>query len=159
MRFLKYFLLTMIFVAFSCKKDPKKVVAPIKIEFEKEAELQLFRSDSLIASFDIEIADDEFERQTGLMNRHTMDNKHGMLFIFDKEDYRYFYMKNTYIPLDLIYLDKEGKIVSFQLNAKPLDESSLPSNIPAQYVLEINAGLAESYGLQVNDRMTYEMIE
>ena len=149
----------MIFVAFSCKKDPKKVVAPIKIEFKKEAELQLFRSDSLIASFDIEIADDEFERQTGLMNRHTMDNKHGMLFIFDKEDYRYFYMKNTYIPLDLIYLDKEGKIVSFQLNAQPLDESSLPSNIPAQYVLEINAGLAESFGLQVNDRMAYEVIE
>ena len=159
MRFLKYFLLIMIFAVFGCKKDPKKVVAPIKIEFKKEAELQLFRSDSLIASFDIEIADDEFERQTGLMNRHTMDNKHGMLFIFDKEDYRYFYMKNTYIPLDLIYLDQEGKIVSFQLNAKPLDESSLPSNIPAQYVLEINAGLAESYGLQVNDRMTYEMIE
>lgn len=143
----------------ACKKEPKKVVSPIKIEFKKEAELQLMRTDSLIASFDIEIADNDFERQTGLMNRHIMEDSQGMLFIFDTEDFRYFYMKNTYIPLDLIYIDKDGKIVSFQLNAQPLDESSLPSNVPAKYVLEINAGLAEQLGLQVDDTMNYNLTQ
>lgn len=153
-----FFIVISLLLVIGCKKEPKKVVSPIKIEFKKEAELELSRADSLIAKFDIEIADDDFERQTGLMNRHSMEDSQGMLFVFDDENFRSFYMKNTYIPLDLIYLDKDGKIVSFQLNAQPLDESSLPSNSPAKYVLEINAGLAEQFGLQVDDQMIFSLI-
>ena len=153
-----FFIVISLLLVIGCKKEPKKVVSPIKIEFKKEAELELSRADSLIATFDIEIADDDFERQTGLMNRHSMEDSQGMLFVFDDENFRSFYMKNTYIPLDLIYLDKDGKIVSFQLNAQPLDESSLPSNSPAKYVLEINAGLAEQFGLQVDDQMIFSLI-
>ena len=152
-----FFIVISLLLVIGCKKEPKKVVSPIKIEFKKEAELELSRADSLIAKFDIEIADDDFERQTGLMNRHSMEDSQGMLFVFDDENFRSFYMKNTYIPLDLIYLDKDGKIVSFQLNAQPLDESSLPSNSPEKYVLEINAGLAEQLGLQVNDQMIFNI--
>ena len=159
MKFLKFSILLLGVLIFSCKKDTKKVVKPIKIEFKKEGELQLLRNDSLLAQFNIEIADDEFQRQTGLMNRHSMNYDQAMLFIFDDEQYRSFYMKNTYIPLDIIYIDKDGEIVSFQYDAKPLDESSLPSNVPAKYVLEINAGLAEQYDLQIDDKIVYSTID
>jgi uncharacterized protein len=68
---------------------------------------------------------------------------------------RAFYMKNTYIPLDIIYLDKDNVIVSIQENAKPLDETSLPSGVPAQYVLEINGGLSQQWSIAVGDKMIF----
>jgi len=140
----------------SCKED-KKTIKPIKIEFKKEGELTIFKStsDTIITQFDIEIADTDYETQTGLMHRHTMLDNRGMLFVFPEMSLRSFYMKNTYIPLDIIYLDKDKLIVSIQENAKPLKETSLPSQVPAQYVLEINAGLSKELNLKVGDRIEF----
>jgi uncharacterized protein len=147
---------SLLLILTSCKED-KKVIKPIEIKFKKEGELRLFKptSDSLIASFDIEIADDEYETQTGLMHRKSMTNDKAMLFIFPDMQMRAFYMKNTYIPLDIIYLDKDSLIVSIQENAKPLDETSLPSGVPAQYVLEINGGLSQQWSISVGDKMVF----
>ena len=78
-----------------------------------------------------------------------------MLFIFPDVNPRSFYMKNTEFPLDIIYIDEGQKIVSFQKDAQPYNESSLPSNAPAKYVLEINAGLSEQLGLQVGDSISF----
>lgn len=144
----------------SCKDESKKVVAPVKIEFEKEGELFVIKADtdSIKARFDIEIANDDYERETGLMNRHQMEDNQAMLFIFPEEDFRSFYMKNTYIPLDIIYLDEGLEIVSFQYDAVPLDETSLPSNTPAKYVLEIKAGLSERFDIQIDDKISYTLI-
>jgi uncharacterized membrane protein (UPF0127 family) len=77
------------------------------------------------------------------MYRTELKDNQGMLFIFPDEDYRSFYMKNTKIPLDIIYIGKHKKIVSIQKNAQPFNESSLPSEAPAKYVLEVYAGLSE----------------
>ena len=147
---------SIIFSILSCKED-KKTIRPIKIEFKKEGELSLLNSktDSIITTFDIEIADSDYEIQTGLMHRHSMKEDRAMLFIFPDMSLRSFYMKNTYIPLDIIYLDNNKNIVSIQKDAKPLDETSLPSGSPAQYVLEINAGLAQKWSLKIGDRITY----
>ena len=140
----------------SCKED-KKTITPTEITFKKEGELSLFKAetDSLIADFNIEIADDEYETQTGLMNRKSMQDSNAMLFIFPDMQMRAFYMKNTLIPLDIIYLDNNNTIVSIQENAKPLDEASLPSGSPAQYVLEINGGLSKQLGIEIGDRMSF----
>jgi len=140
----------------SCKKDNKDFT-PVEIEFKKEGELTLYKStsDSIIAKLDIEIADTDYDVQTGLMYRNSMKENRGMLFVFPSMQERFFYMKNTRIALDLIYLDEKKTIVSFQENAKPLDEASLPSQVPAQYVLEINAGLAEKWLLEIGDRIEY----
>lgn len=141
----------------NCKEDKKNVVSPIKIEFKKEGELSIYRSqDSLLSKFDIEIAEDEYERQTGLMNRTSMEDSQGMLFIFPDENYRSFYMKNTQISLDIIYINSENKVVSFQKNAKPFDESSLPSTAPAKYVFEINAGLSDRLGIKEGDSISFQ---
>jgi uncharacterized membrane protein (UPF0127 family) len=79
-----------------------------------------------------------------------------MLFIFPDVSYRSFYMKNTKIPLDIIYIDEQKTIVSFQKNAKPFDETSLPSEAPAKYVLEIKGGLSDEWQLEVGDQIEFE---
>lgn len=144
----------------SCRNQNKEV-KPVEVSFKKEGELKLYKSqsDSLIVKLDIEIADNDYDVQTGLMYRNSMQDDRGMLFVFPTMQPRYFYMRNTKFPLDLIYLDKDKTIVSFQENAKPFDESSLPSQVPAQYVLEVNAGLAEKWLLEIGDRMEYTEIK
>ena len=76
-----------------------------------------------------------------------------MLFIFEDEQPRGFYMKNTNIPLDLIFLDGQNKIVGIKQDAKPKSMETILSGVPAQYVLEVNAGLAERWNLSVGDSL------
>ncbi|MBD0832251.1 DUF192 domain-containing protein [Aestuariibaculum sediminum] len=140
----------------SCKSDYKKEVKQTEIKFTKEGELTIFKGDSTKVNLDIEIADTEYDTQTGLMYRNSMAPNQGMLFIFEDVSERFFYMKNTRIPLDIIYIDDQMKIVSFQKQAQPFNENSLPSNAPAKYVLEINAGLSDQWQLAVNDSISFE---
>lgn len=141
---------------FACKEDKKTTVKQTEVSFKKEGELIIYKeADSSEVTLDIEIADTEFDTQTGLMYRSAMETNQGMLFVFDDVTERYFYMKNTQFPLDIIYIGEDKKIVSFQKNAKPFDENSLPSNAPAKYVLEINGGLADQWQLKVGDSLSW----
>ena len=140
----------------SCKEDVK-TAQPITVEFKNEGSLSFFKtdSDSLLRKFNIEIAESDYEIQRGLMDRYSMKDNQGMLFAFPNEQPRSFYMKSTYIPLDLIFINAQKKVVSIQKNAKPLDETSLLSNFPAKFVFEINAGLSEKLNIEVGDYMDY----
>ncbi len=130
-----------------------------EISFKKDLEVKIINPENnkLIAQFDTELADDEYERQTGLMYRKNMNENQAMLFVFDDEAPRYFYMKNTYLPLDIIYINKNKEIVSWAENAKPLDETSLPSKLPAQYVLEIKGGLIEKLGIKKGMKVDFNL--
>lgn len=140
---------------FNCKED-KKTIKQTAVTFKKEGELTILKvADSSKINLDIEIADTEFEVQTGLMYRDSMKKNQAMLFVFDTAIPRSFYMKNTKIALDIIYLDETKKIVSFQKYAKSMDETSLPSNEAAKYVLEVNAGLSDVWSLAIGDRISY----
>ncbi|WP_452222830.1 DUF192 domain-containing protein [Lacinutrix chionoecetis] len=143
-------------IVLSCKSEPKTIKQP-EITFKKEGELMLYKgvADTLITALDIEIAKTPFEIETGLMYRESMKKNQGMLFVFNEIRERNFYMKNTRFPLDLIFIDHNKTIVSFQENAQPLSEASLPSNALAQFVLEVNAGLAQEWLLEVGDKMDY----
>ncbi|RIV46934.1 DUF192 domain-containing protein [Flagellimonas pelagia] len=154
---LKRLLLVCLLVLASCKTDSKKEIKTDTIAFTKEGNLSIWKmqSDSTKVDLDIEISETEYETQTGLMYRPSMEKSQGMLFIFPNVGARSFYMKNTEFPLDIIYIGENQKIVSFQKNAKPYDETSLPSDLPAKYVLEINAGLSDQWGLQVGDSISY----
>lgn len=146
------------FSNFSCQKKTKNTtVKAVTISFKKEGELQIKKavSDSIITTLDIEIADDDYSTQTGLMYRKSMKDKQAMLFIFPDSDFRSFYMKNTKIPLDIIYISEDRHIVSIQKNAKPMDETSLPSEAPTKFVLEVNAGLSDTWNLKKGDRIDY----
>ncbi len=141
----------------SCKSETKTSLKTETVSFKKEGELQVIKlaSDSTLVFFDIEIAETEYETQTGLMYRASMKPKRGMLFIFPDNRMRSFYMKNTQFPLDIIYIDENQKIVSFQKEAEAYNENSLPSEAPAKYVLEINAGLSDVHGLQIGDSISF----
>ncbi len=141
----------------SCKEKKEQKVIPVKkILFKHEGNLQLKNSnDSIIKELRIEIADNDYERQTGLMYRKHLDTNHGMLFIFDQIQVRSFYMKNTYIPLDIVYIDSNKTIVNIAKNTKPLDETSVYSEDVVKYVLEINAGLSDKWNLKPGDKISF----
>lgn len=107
--------------------------------------------------FVLEIADTPAERAIGLMHRESLPEDAGMLFVFSAESPLNFWMKNTLIPLDILYMDSAGVVVDIQtMTPQPgVSDSELreyPSAAPAQYALEINAGLAESLGFAVEDQ-------
>jgi len=87
-----------------------------------------------------------------------MDDDNSMIFIFPDVQPRAFWMKNTRIGLDIIYADANGIIVSIAKYAKPFDEKSLPSNAPAKYVLEINDGLSDKFGINIGDKLSWGKI-
>jgi len=102
--------------------------------------------------FTVEIADDDAERNRGLMFRDRLEPGHGMIFLWDREEPRAFWMKNTRIPLDILYFDGQRKLVSVAANTPPCSLGdrcpSYPSEGPAQYVLELNAGEAKRLKLE-----------
>lgn len=147
------------FTFYNCKDTPSSEEKSLtkEIIFNKEGELTLIKAanDSIITTLDIEIADDEYATQTGLMYRHSMAENQAMLFVFNNMQQRSFYMKNTEIPLDIIYLNADKEIVNIQKNAKPFDETSLTSEAPSQYVLEVNAGLSDAWKLEKGDKISF----
>ncbi|MBK7036951.1 MAG: DUF192 domain-containing protein [Chitinophagales bacterium] len=145
-------------VIISCNnKEPE---APVKHDtqpkFEKEGELLFLKPDgSSIVKVNIEIADNDAERQMGLMNRSFMNNSQAMLFIFDVEEPQAFWMKNTIIPLDIIYVNSNKEIVSIAANTEPYSEKSLPSGRPAIYVVEVNGGFCDQYGIAAGSKISF----
>ena len=142
----------------SCDQKRKKTISITKeINFSKEGELTLRKteSDSIFKTLDIEIAQTEYETQTGLMYRKSMEERQAMLFIFQEEQPRSFYMKNTEFSLDIIYINKKKKVVSIQKNTTPYDKNSLPSGEPVLYVLEIKAGLSDRWGIENGDSVRW----
>ena len=130
-----------------------------EVSFTKEGELQIYTIKNSITTkliqLDIEIADNDYEIQTGLMYRKSMEANRGMLFIFPEDAPRSFYMKNTEIPLDLIFINSKLKVVSIQKNAQPFNESSLLSEAPSKYVLEVNAGSSDRWNVQKGDSINF----
>ena len=108
--------------------------------------------------FGVEIADDEAERARGLMFRDQMAADHGMLFVHDDEQPQSYWMKNTRIPLDIIYFDHARKLVSVA-HAPPCSLGDncppFPSEGPALYVLELNAGTVEALGAKAGDELKF----
>ncbi|KMM74418.1 ACR family protein [Xanthomonas sp. NCPPB 1128] len=102
--------------------------------------------------YDVELAQNDATRARGLMFRDQMEADHGMLFIHDREEPQAYWMKNTKIPLDILYFDNQRKLVAQQRDVPPCSAGDAcppyPSNAPARYVLELNAGQAEQLKLQ-----------
>ncbi len=111
-------------------------------------------------NFAVEIADTSEKQALGLMFRDSMPADQGMIFIFPNEAPRSFWMKNTRIALDIMYFDKDLRLVSISADTQPCRVSrcpSYPSIAPAMYVLELNAGTASELGVGLGDRLTLEL--
>lgn len=157
-----YYFFFSFFVLFSsCKNNSENTSNSISVNepsFKKEADLWFInKEEDTLTQLEIEIADSDYEYQTGLMYRKEMKANRGMLFIYNEEQVRpNFYMKNTYIPLDLIYINSAFKIVDINRNAQPMNESPIPSEAASQYVLEVNAGMADQWKISLGDRAVFK---
>lgn len=127
--------------------------------FIKEGELWLLsETKDTLQQVAIEIADNTDERTYGMMYRKHMDENTGMLFIMPGEQRQSFYMKNTYVSLDILYINSNFKIIDIVEKAEPLKVKSLPSKAPAKYVLELKGGYCEKYGITEGMGITFQRL-
>ena len=126
--------------------------------FTKEGELSIISGESgnVIQRIEIEKAENDEERARGMMFRKSMPDSQGMLFLFEESRPQSFWMKNTLIPLDIIYIDETKKITTIYANTIPESETSLPSKGNAKYVLELRGGYCQDYGVKVGDNVEWE---
>jgi hypothetical protein len=104
-------------------------------------------ADESVAQFNVELAVEPAQRRRGLMHRRSMASGWGMLFVYPNEAMRSFWMKNTYIALDMVFADRTGRIVHILERVEPMTTAPRSSNEPSQYVLELKAGAADEHGL------------
>jgi uncharacterized protein len=107
-------------------------------------------------SFRVELARTDAERNRGLMFRESMGDDQGMLFVFDREFTHTFWMKNTLIPLDMLFINKERRIVGIVQNAEPQTETGRSVGTPSLYVLEINGGLSGKLGIRAGHVVEFQ---
>lgn len=105
--------------------------------------------------FSVEVMRTEPQRERGLMFRRSMPQDRGMLFAFETERPIAMWMKNTYLPLDMIFIARTGRVVGVAENTEPLSERVIPSGAAAFGVLEVNAGVAAGIGLKVGDMVRH----
>ncbi len=116
------------------------------------------RGDFGTARFSIDVADDASERAQGLMHVPEMPQSKGMLFVYDAPSPVAFWMKNTLIPLDMLFINENGVIEKIHANAIPHDETAIPGGMNIQYVLEINGGLSDRLGISAGDELRHPSI-
>lgn len=110
------------------------------------------------ASVYVEVADTADTQSRGLMYRKHLEPDRGMLFVFDEEKPHAFWMKNTPIPLDMIFVSRDGRIVGIHGNAEPFSLAPIDVGVPSRTVLEVNGGYTAAHGLKVGDRVAYRNI-
>jgi uncharacterized membrane protein (UPF0127 family) len=127
---------TLLLLAFlvGCDSAPSSGLATVKMQLGSK-------------TFTLEVADRDDSRQYGLMRRDSMPSDHGMIFVFPRAEERGFWMKNCRIPLDIIFIDSGGTVVSVK-QMKPYDLNSTRSDAPAQYAIELNEGAAGGAGVK-----------
>ena len=137
-------------------KTTRSIPTSTEIPFTQEGELWFLTSNGdTIKELALEIADNDYERARGLMDRKTMTDRQAMIFIFDEERPQSFWMKNTQISLDIIYVKANLEVVSIQKNTQPYSTQSLPSKGNAQYVVEVIAGFCDKYGVKEGSTISF----
>jgi len=135
----------------------EQLTTPPKPVFRKDGELRFMdgKTNKVIATIDIEVADDDAERAQGMMYRDTMAVNSGMLFLMETQELQSFWMENTILSLDILFVDSDLRIVSIHRNCKPYSLEKIESGKPALYVVEVIAGYAAKHSLKVGDLISF----
>lgn len=123
--------------------------------FKKNGELTFIDTSGSSVKIDIQIARTEFDRELGLMFRKSMSENQGMLFIFPDTRIRSFWMRNTVIPLDMIFVDSSKTILNIAKNTTPYSDASYTSSGPARYVVEVNGGYTDRHMINPGDKINW----
>ncbi len=130
----------------------------VEPQFKKEGNLWFVSpTGDTLSEIEIEVADNNYETTRGLMDRSKMEMNRGMLFIFADMAPRSFWMKNTHFSLDIIYVRDDGTIDSIKKYTEPFSEKSIPSDGKARYVVEVNAGYCDQYGIDTTTRVVFKI--
>ncbi len=130
---------------------------PAVVEAETKLETLRFKTASGDHAFSVEVMRTDAERAKGLMYRRFMPADRGMLFDFKVEQPVMMWMKNTYLPLDMVFMSRDGTVVNIAENTEPLSERIIASGAPTYAVLELNAGVARSIGLKAGDKAAHPL--
>ncbi len=125
------------------------------IPFRIDGALDFLRQGERLLTLDIEIAEGDSATQRGMMQRTGFPDRSGMLFLLDTLRVRNFWMGNTPLSMDLLFINADSQIVSFTKYATPFSDDLIPSKAPAQYVLEVPAGFVDSHGIVEGDRVRW----
>jgi uncharacterized membrane protein (UPF0127 family) len=139
--FRSFLILAVLLWAAACQAQPKVI-----IQTKENREL----------TFQVEVADTPAKREIGLQYRRDLAADRGMIFLFPSESHHSFWMKNTPIPLDMIFINSDRKIVGIVEQAVPFSTDSRSVPAASQFVLEINGGLAGRYGVKVGDSISFQ---
>lgn len=141
-----------------CNPEEPRAPAPShpSIPFENEGTLTFLRGDEALVTIDIEIADTDSARTRGLMQRESLPDRSGMLFIFDRQETQSFWMANTPLALDIMFVNADSQVVTVAKYTRPMSQVSVTSTAPAKYVVETPAGFADRYGIIESDRITWQ---
>lgn len=140
-----------------CGGDNNQNAISMGTEFTKEGTLTFIHpGDSVLRTIDIEIAETAQERSRGLMFRRSMGYDKGMLFLFDEADESGFWMKNTPMPLDIIFVGPDSQVVSIAKRTKPFSEEQINPAAPKQFVVEVRAGFVDRFGVQKGTRIRWQ---
>lgn len=129
------------------------------IPFRKDGELTFLRDGAENVTIEIEIAESDSARERGLMQRDSLPDLGGMLFIFPREETQSFWMANTPLALDLIFVDSDSQIVDIDKYTRPFSTGSIASDAPARYVIEVKAGFSDTHGITEGDRVRWRRME
>jgi hypothetical protein len=129
---------------------------PMNPTFTKEGTLALVGADEdTIRTIDIEFADTDAERQRGLMRRRSMDYGKGMLFLFDETSTSGMWMKNTPMPLDILFIAPDSTVINIARRTRPFSEESIEPTAPKRFVLEVRAGFADRFGIRPGTKLRW----
>lgn len=128
------------------------------IPFRKDGTLDFIRDGEVILTLDIEIAEGDSARTRGMMQRTRLPDRSGMLFLFPVEEELNFWMSNTPISLDLLFINADSQVVSIAKYTQPFSTEGIFSEAPAQYVLEVEAGFTDTQGLIESDRVSWRRV-
>jgi uncharacterized protein len=129
-----------LWIVAACAADPQFIVT-------------LYPQSGTALRVNVEIVDTNEKRALGLMYRRELPELQGMLFLFPRQEPLSFWMKNTPLPLDILFIDSSLTIVGIAQNTTPFSEKVIPSDKPAQFVLEVNGGFCQRHGIAVGDRV------
>lgn len=146
--------LSAVFTA-GCRNGSSGSTATPEVPFRADGELTFHRGGAPISTIEIEIADTDSSRTRGLMQRSSMAENTGMLFVFPTSDYQSFWMANTQISLDMLFVDAESTVVEIHKYTRPLSAENVGGSRLSRFVVEVPAGYTDTHGIVEGDQIRW----